>query len=77
MARSAWIGITAKAGGPPEVIKSLESWTKACLETPEFTRTLVGAGFTPKFVPASDYASTMRSDIAFWKHWIDRLGISQ
>lgn len=38
----------------------------------------VDHGVTPAAIDyASDYASNMRSDIAFWKHWIDRLGISQ
>ena len=76
MARSAWIGITAKAGGPPEVVKGIETWTRACLQSPEFTSVLQLAGFTPRFVPASEYAQKVRSDIVFWRSWIDKLGIS-
>ena len=76
MARVAWIGITAKSGGSPEVIKGIENWTRACLQTPAFIKVLETAGFTPKFVPANDYARIMKADIEFWRHWIDKLGIS-
>ncbi len=76
MARSAFIGITAKAGGPPEVINEIERWTRACMDSPDFVRVLGNAGFTPKFVPAKEYASIVHDDIAFWKSWIQKLGIS-
>jgi tripartite-type tricarboxylate transporter receptor subunit TctC len=76
LARSAWIGITTRAGSPPEVARSLDAWTKSCLETPEFNQALKNASFTPKYVGQADYAAIVRRDIAFWKPWIERLGIS-
>jgi len=76
LAHSAWIGITTKAGGPPEVVKAIESWTKSCLESPEFVQQLSNAGFLPRFVSTNDYARIVRNDIVFWKQWIDKLGIS-
>jgi tripartite-type tricarboxylate transporter receptor subunit TctC len=76
LVRYGWLGITTKTGSPPEVVKSVEGWTKACLETPEFRQALRNALFTPKFLSARDYAETVRQDIAFWKPWIERLGIS-
>lgn len=76
LARSAWIGIATKAGGPPEVVRTLESWTRSCMENPAFRQGLANAGFRPRFVPAGDYARIVREDIAFWKSWIQRLGIS-
>ncbi len=76
LARTAWIGITTKAGSPPEVVKSVDAWTKACLETPEFNQALKNALFTPKYVSTAEYASVVRRDIAFFKPWIERLGIS-
>lgn len=77
LAHSAWIGIMTKAGGPREVVKALEEWTRACMGDPAFTQALAGAGFKPRFVPASDYARVMREDILFWKTWIARLGIAR
>ena len=76
LARSAWIGITTKVGSPPEVAKSLDAWTKACLETPEFSGALKNALFTPRYYSQAEYAAIVRRDIAFWKPWIERLGIS-
>jgi tripartite-type tricarboxylate transporter receptor subunit TctC len=75
LAHSAWIGITTKAGGPPEVVKALERWTRACMDDRAFTQALTNAGFTPRFVSASDYARVVREDISFWRAWIVKLGI--
>lgn len=76
LARSAWIGVTTRAGSPPEVARSLDAWTKSCMDAPEFNQALKNALFTPKYVSQADYAAVVRSDIAFWKPWIGRLGIS-
>lgn len=76
LARMAWIGITTKAGSPPEVARSIDSWTKSCLETPAFNQALKNALFTPRYVGQAEYASIVKRDIAFWKPWIERLGIS-
>lgn len=75
-ARSAWIGITTKAGTPPEVVSTLDKWTEECLKTPEFRAALEAAQFTPTYVPRAEFASTVRNDIGFWKDWIQRAGIS-
>lgn len=74
--RTAWIGITTKAGSPPGVKESIETWTKACLETPEFNQALKNALFTPQYAGSKEYAAVVRRDIAFWRPWIERLGIS-
>ncbi|MCR6475962.1 tripartite tricarboxylate transporter substrate binding protein [Variovorax sp. ZS18.2.2] len=75
-ARTAWIGITTKAGSPPEVTQSIDRWTQACLDTPEFNRALKQALFAPQYVSAKDYAGVVKRDIAFWRPWIERLGIT-
>jgi tripartite-type tricarboxylate transporter receptor subunit TctC len=76
LARSAWIGITTRAGSPPEVAHSLNTWTKSCMDAPEFNQALKKALFTPKYVGQAEYAAVVRRDIAFWKPWVERLGIS-
>lgn len=75
-ARSAWIGITTKAGTPSEIVTTLDKWTEECLKTPEFRAALEAAQFTPTYVPRAEFASTVRNDITFWKDWIQRVGIS-
>lgn len=74
--RYGWLGIAAKAGGPKEVISAVEGWTKSCLETPEFQQALRNALFTPRFIDAAEYERVLQDDIAFWKPWISKLGIS-
>jgi len=76
LARSAWIGVTTRAGSPPEVARSLDAWTKSCMDAPEFNQALKNALFTPRYVGQADYAAIVRRDIAFWRPWIERLGIS-
>lgn len=75
MARMIWIGITTLAGGPPEVVSSIERWTKECMDSPEFLQGLKSAYFTPQYYGTQDYAVVVRRDIEFWHPWIDRLGI--
>jgi tripartite-type tricarboxylate transporter receptor subunit TctC len=74
--KSAWIGITTRAGSPPEVRAALAKWTEECLKTPEFRTDLENAHFTPKYSSPAEYAKTVRSDIVFWKSWILRAGVS-
>jgi tripartite-type tricarboxylate transporter receptor subunit TctC len=74
-ARSAWLGIAARAGGPPGVVSAIDRWTKSCMEQPEFLQALRSAQFTPYYVGAAEYANVVRKDIAFWRPWIERLGI--
>ncbi|MGB3072104.1 MAG: tripartite tricarboxylate transporter substrate binding protein [Ottowia sp.] len=76
LARTAWIGITTKAGSPPEVTKAVDGWTKACLETPEFNQALKNALFTPKYVGQAEFANIVKRDIEFWSPWVKKLGIS-
>ena len=76
MARSGWIGITAKAGTPQEAINAVESWTKTCMDNAGFRQALERALFTPYFVTQKEFGEVVRRDSEFWKTWIARLGIS-
>lgn len=74
--RYGWLGIATKAGSPKDVIPAVERWTKSCLDTPEFQQALRNALFTPRFIDAAEYERVLQEDIAFWKPWITKLGIS-
>jgi len=76
LAKSGWIGITAKAGTPQNAINTVESWTKQCVEDPAFRQSLEQAMFTPYFVSQSEYPALVGRDAEFWKTWIRRLNIS-
>lgn len=77
LARPGWLGIAARAGTPAAVMDAVESWTRACLETPAFRTALADALVTPGFVPRTDVARLVQADIAFWKPWISRLDLVQ
>jgi tripartite-type tricarboxylate transporter receptor subunit TctC len=75
LVRLGWLGITTKAGGPKHVVHAVEEWTKTCLETQEFQQALRNSLFTPRFISADEYKEVVRQDIAFWRPWIQKLGI--
>jgi tripartite-type tricarboxylate transporter receptor subunit TctC len=75
LARLGWLGISMRAGGPKHVVRAVERWTKSCLETEEFQQALRNALFTPRFVSAEEFKEVVRRDVAFWKPWIQKLGI--
>jgi tripartite-type tricarboxylate transporter receptor subunit TctC len=76
MVRMGWLGVAVKGGGSREVIRTVESWTRACLETAEFQQALRNALFTPRFINATEYKEIVRKDTEFWRPLITRLGIS-
>lgn len=76
LVRQAWIGITTKAGSPPEVIPAIDKWTRACLEKPEFREVLERSLFTPHYVGPAQFTDIVKRDIAFWRPLIEKLGIS-
>jgi len=76
LARTGWMGITAKAGTPQAAIDAVEAWTKTCMDNAAFKQAIERALFTPYFVPQKEFASVVRRDIEFWKPWIAHLNIS-
>lgn len=76
LVRYGWLGIATRADSPKEVVPAVERWTKSCLDTPEFQEALRKALFTPRFIDATEYERVLQEDIAFWKPWISKLGIT-
>lgn len=76
LVRYGWLGFAVRGGGPKDVVKAVEGWTRSCLETKEFDTALRNALFTPRFISSAEFAETVRKDIAFWRTWIARLRIS-
>lgn len=75
LARSSWIGIASKVGGPAPVTRSIAQWTQSCLQKTEFTDALNKAYFSPRFVSPEEYAAFIRKDADFWRPWIKNLAI--
>ncbi|WP_026434490.1 tripartite tricarboxylate transporter substrate-binding protein [Acidovorax sp. JHL-9] len=76
LAREGWLGVTTKAGSPPNVARSLELWTKRCLETPEFQQAVRRSFFHPRFAGHVEFNKIVDEDIAFWSDWIRKLRIT-
>lgn len=76
MIRLGWLGVAVKGGGSKETVKTVEAWTKSCLDTPEFQQALRNALFTPRFISATEYKEMVRKDTEFWRPLITKLGIS-
>ncbi|MDB5621713.1 MAG: tripartite tricarboxylate transporter substrate binding protein, partial [Devosia sp.] len=50
-----WRGLAAPAGTPPEVVAKLEAAAQAATASPEFQEAAESLGFTPAFLPASEF----------------------
>lgn len=77
LVRPGWLGLAARAGTPPTVIRAVEAWTRSCVENPAFRKTLADALVVPQFAPQAEMGRWIDRDIAFWKPWIERLRLVQ
>jgi tripartite-type tricarboxylate transporter receptor subunit TctC len=57
-----WIGLTAPAGTPRDVIKKLEAATMAALKTPEVQKALAAQGFSPMVGTAEEFDAYYRAE---------------
>jgi tripartite-type tricarboxylate transporter receptor subunit TctC len=57
-----WRGIAAPKGTPKPVIARLEDAIKKTVESPEFLQAGKEIGFTPAFLPASEFGKLMAAD---------------
>jgi tripartite-type tricarboxylate transporter receptor subunit TctC len=57
-----WIGLTAPAGTPREVIKKLEAATIQALKTPEVQKALAVQGFSPMIGTAEEFDAYYRAE---------------
>ena len=57
-----WIGLTAPAGTPRDVIKKLEAATMQALKTPEVQKALAAQGFSPMIGTAEEFDAYYRAE---------------
>jgi tripartite-type tricarboxylate transporter receptor subunit TctC len=72
-----WRGLAAPAGTPPEVVSKIEAAAKAATSAPEFQEAAKNLGFTPAFMPASEFGSLVQSDDATISALMKQLGLSK
>ncbi len=70
-----WRGLAAPANTPPEVIAKLEAAAKAATDSEEFKKAAHNLGFTPAFLPASEFGQQIESDDSTIASLMDQLGL--
>lgn len=74
---SMWRGLAAPAGTPEEVVATLQAAAKAVVNRPEFQKSADNIGFTPAFLPASEFATAIARDDEFYGALLQELGMAR
>lgn len=77
LARTAWIGIVAKAGTPPEMLARLSRVTQACLGDAGYQSRLQAMNVQPLATSAAEFKRWAERDSQVWRPLIDRLGLAE
>ena len=72
-----WIGLTAPAGTPRDVIKKLEAATMQALKTPEVQKALTAQGFSPMIGTAEEFDAYYRAERAKYAKVIQASGMDK
>jgi tripartite-type tricarboxylate transporter receptor subunit TctC len=72
-----WIGMTAPAGTPKEIIRKLADANKAALESPEIQKALAAQGFAPMIGSAEDFDAFYRAERTKWAKVITATGMDK
>jgi tripartite-type tricarboxylate transporter receptor subunit TctC len=72
-----WIGMTAPAGTPKDVIRKLADANKKALESPEIKTSLAAQGFAPIIGSAEDFDAFYRAEREKWAKVIKAAGMDK
>jgi len=72
-----WIGLTAPAGTPKDVIKTLEAANNKALNTPEVQKALAAQGFAPMIGTAEQFDAFYRAERDKWAKVIRAAGMDK
>ena len=72
-----WIGMTAPAGTPKDIIGRLADANRRALESPEIQKTLAAQGFAPMIGSAEDFDAFYRAERAKWGKVIIAAGLDK
>src|SRR6476620_2252262 len=72
-----WIGMTAPAGTPKDIIHKLADANKKALESPEIRKVLAAQGFAPMLGSAEDFDAFYRSEREKWGKVIKETGMDK
>ena len=72
-----WIGLTAPAGTPPDIIRKLADANKQALESPEIQKALAAQGFAPMIGSAEDFDAFYRAEREKWGRVVRETGMDK
>jgi len=72
-----WIGLTAPAGTPKDIIQKLADANKKALESPEIQKALAAQGFAPMIGSAEDFDAFYRAERVKWAKVITATGMDK
>ncbi len=72
-----WIGMTAPAGTPNDVIRRLADANRKALESPDIQKALAAQGFAPMIGSAEDFDAFYRAERAKWAKVITATGMDK
>jgi tripartite-type tricarboxylate transporter receptor subunit TctC len=72
-----WIGMTAPAGTPKDIIQKLAGANKQALESPETRKALAAQGFSPMIGSAEDFDAFYRAERVKWSKVITATGMDK
>jgi tripartite-type tricarboxylate transporter receptor subunit TctC len=74
---SAWTGIFAPKGTPPEIITKLSETVRQTLSEPEVRERLAGIGFETQWVGPADFGKHVKDDMELWATVTREAGIER
>jgi tripartite-type tricarboxylate transporter receptor subunit TctC len=72
-----WRGLAAPEGTPPDVVKKLQDAAKKAVDSPEFQKAATNLGFTPAFLPATQFGQVISKDDAEISDLMDKLNLKK
>lgn len=72
-----WIGLSAPAGTPKDIIKKLDDANRKAVESPEIQKALAAQGFAPLVGSAEDFDKFYRSERDKWSKVIFATGMDK
>ena len=72
---SAWFGLMAPSGIPPDAAKKLSDTLQAVLAKPEVREKLAGAGIDMDVQNSTTLARTIETEITKWRYWVKTANI--
>lgn len=72
-----WIGMTAPAGTPKDIVHKLADANRKALESPEIKKALEAQGFAPMLGSAEDFDAFYRAERTKWEKVITETGLDK